>query len=98
MFLRQVLFRLGERRGALGRRGEDQRRESGADKTLQCLLRNDQSLLPTKFAGVTIPNDENDLGSWIVDSQHFKPGNQMPDINLNGPQLQALLAYLESLK
>ena len=52
----------------------------------------------TTLAGVTIPNDENDLGSWIVDSQHFKPGNQMPDINLNGPQLQALLAYLESLK
>jgi len=33
-----------------------------------------------------------------VDSQHIKPGNEMPDIRLTGQQLQALLAYLEHLK
>jgi cytochrome c oxidase subunit II len=52
----------------------------------------------TSLAGVTIPNRKGYLGGWIVDSQHIKPGNQMPDINLTGGQLQALLAYLGSLK
>ena len=50
------------------------------------------------LAAVTIPNDEGHLGSWIIDSQHFKPGNQMPDLNVSGRQLDALLAYLEGLK
>jgi cytochrome c oxidase subunit 2 len=52
----------------------------------------------TTLAGLTIPNRKGYLGGWIVDSQHIKPGNQMPDIRLTGRQLQALLAYLESLK
>jgi cytochrome c oxidase subunit 2 len=52
----------------------------------------------TTLAGVTIPNRKGYLGGWIVDSQHIKPGNEMPDIRLTGPQLQALLAYLEHLK
>lgn len=52
----------------------------------------------TTLAGVTIPNRKGYLGGWIVDSQSIKPGNQMPDINLTGRQLQALLAYLEELK
>jgi cytochrome c oxidase subunit 2 len=52
----------------------------------------------TTLAGVTIPNRKGYLGGWIVDSQHIKPGNEMPDIRLTGQQLQALLAYLEHLK
>jgi cytochrome c oxidase subunit II len=52
----------------------------------------------TTLAGVTIPNRRSYLASWITDSQHVKPGNEMPDISLTGPQLRALLAYLESLK
>lgn len=52
----------------------------------------------TTLAGLTIPNRKGYLGGWILDSQHIKPGNQMPDINLDGPQLQALLAYLGGLK
>ncbi|MGH3025072.1 MAG: c-type cytochrome, partial [Gaiellaceae bacterium] len=52
----------------------------------------------TTIAALTIPNRKGYLGGWIMDSQHIKPGNQMPDINVNGPQLQALLAYLEELK
>src|SRR2546423_13399355 len=43
----------------------------------------------TSLAGVTIPNLRADLAGWITDSQHFKPGNQMPDIRLTGPQLQS---------
>jgi cytochrome c oxidase subunit 2 len=52
----------------------------------------------TTLAGVTIPNRRADLASWITDSQHIKPGNEMPDIQIAGARLQALLAYLESLK
>jgi cytochrome c oxidase subunit 2 len=52
----------------------------------------------TTLAGLTIPNRKSDLREWIVDSQHFKPGNQMPDLNLDGTQLDDLVAYLESLK
>ncbi len=52
----------------------------------------------TTLAAVTIPNRKGYLGGWILDAQHVKPGNQMPDINLTGPQLQALLAYLEGLR
>jgi cytochrome c oxidase subunit 2 len=52
----------------------------------------------TTIAGAMLPNRKGYLGGWILDSQHIKPGNQMPDVTLTGPQLQALLAYLEGLK
>jgi cytochrome c oxidase subunit 2 len=52
----------------------------------------------TTLAGVTIPNRMSYLARWIVYSQHFKPGNQMPDLRLTGSQLRPLLAYLGSLK
>jgi cytochrome c oxidase subunit II len=52
----------------------------------------------TKLAGLTIPNRPDYLARWIVDSQHFKPGNQMPNLSLQPAQLHALVAYLESLK
>jgi cytochrome c oxidase subunit II len=47
---------------------------------------------------VTIPNRPDYLARWIADSQHFKPGNQMPDLHLTPGQLRALVAYLGSLK
>jgi cytochrome c oxidase subunit 2 len=47
-------------------------------------------------AGV-IPNTRGNLAGWIVDSQAIKPGNLMPPIYLEGDDLQALLAYLETL-
>jgi cytochrome c oxidase subunit 2 len=52
----------------------------------------------TTLAGLTIPDRRDYLARWIVDSQHFKPGNQMPDFNLSRGQLSDLVAYLESLK
>jgi cytochrome c oxidase subunit 2 len=52
----------------------------------------------TTLGALTIPNNPDALGDWIVDSQHVKPGNQMPDVRLTGPQLRALLAYLETLR
>jgi cytochrome c oxidase subunit 2 len=52
----------------------------------------------TMLAGLTIPNTPDYLARWITDSQHFKPGNQMPDFQLPPAQLRALVAYLETLK
>jgi cytochrome c oxidase subunit II len=52
----------------------------------------------TTLGGVTIPNRRGYLARWIVDSQHFKPGNQMPDFHLGQAQVRALVAYLGSLR
>lgn len=45
-----------------------------------------------------VPNTRGNLGGWIVDSQTIKPGNRMPPVQLSGEDLQALIAYLESLR
>jgi cytochrome c oxidase subunit 2 len=45
-----------------------------------------------------VPNTRGNLGGWIVDSQTIKPGNLMPPIQLDPDELQALIAYLESLE
>jgi cytochrome c oxidase subunit 2 len=50
------------------------------------------------LAAGTIPNTRGNLGGWIVDPQRIKPGNEMPPTSLSGPELQALLDYLESLE
>ncbi|MFL5960273.1 MAG: cytochrome c oxidase subunit II [Gaiellaceae bacterium] len=52
----------------------------------------------TRLAGLVIRNRRSDLGRWIRDSQHIKPGNDMPDIALTGTQLRDVVAYLESLR
>jgi len=46
----------------------------------------------------TLPNTKGHLAGWIADPQHIKPGNRMPPPGLNGEELQAVLAYLETLK
>ena len=48
-------------------------------------------------AGI-LENNRGNLGGWIIDPQTHKPGNLMPPANLTGPQLQALLTYLETLE
>jgi cytochrome c oxidase subunit 2 len=50
------------------------------------------------LAAGLIPNSPGYLAGWILDPQHVKPGNKMPATDLSGSELQALLAYLESLK
>ena len=45
-----------------------------------------------------LPNTDGPLAGWIVDAQRLKPGNKMPPNSLMGSDLQALLAYLESLQ
>ena len=48
-------------------------------------------------AGI-LPNKPGNLAGWILNSQTIKPGNHMPPMDLNGDQVQALLAYLKTLK
>jgi cytochrome c oxidase subunit II len=50
------------------------------------------------LAANTIPNTKGYLAGWILDPQHVKPGNRMPGLQLTGPQLDGLLAYLETLR
>lgn len=46
----------------------------------------------------SLPNTRGHMAGWILDSQGIKPGNYMPPNALSGDDLQALLAYLESLR
>jgi cytochrome c oxidase subunit II len=50
------------------------------------------------LGALTIPNGERELRSWITDSQALKPGNQMPNIELRGARLDAVVAYLRGLR
>jgi len=52
----------------------------------------------TTLAAGTIPNTRDELANWIIDPQAVKPGNRMPALNLAGPDFDALLAYLRTLK
>lgn len=45
-----------------------------------------------------LENNRGNLAGWIIDPQGIKPGNRMPGTDLTGPQLQALLAYLQELE
>jgi cytochrome c oxidase subunit 2 len=51
----------------------------------------------TLGAGV-LPNDAARMRAWIVDPQQYKPGALMPRVPLSDPELDALAAYLASLK
>jgi cytochrome c oxidase subunit 2 len=50
------------------------------------------------LAAMTIENNRGNLAGWIADPQHIKPGAHMPSTPLSGEELNALLAYLESLR
>jgi cytochrome c oxidase subunit 2 len=50
------------------------------------------------LAAASVPNTLGHLGGWITDPQHIKPGALMPATDLNGSDLQALLAYLATLQ
>ncbi len=43
-------------------------------------------------------NTRGTLAGWVVDPHGIKPGNLMPSSDVSGAELQALLAYLESLE
>jgi cytochrome c oxidase subunit 2 len=50
------------------------------------------------LAAGTLPNTRENLTGWIVDPQVIKPGARMPPNQLSGPDLLALVAYLETLR
>jgi cytochrome c oxidase subunit 2 len=50
------------------------------------------------LGALAIANTRANLAEWITDSQSVKPGNQMPDFNLSGRRLRALVAFLEGLR
>jgi cytochrome c oxidase subunit II len=51
----------------------------------------------TLGAGIA-PNTRGHLAGWIIDPQGMKPGNFMPPMKMDGERLQALVAYLHSLR
>lgn len=51
----------------------------------------------TIAAGV-LDNTPQNLSDWLRDPQAVKPGNHMPDFGLSDPQIEELVAYLETLK
>jgi cytochrome c oxidase subunit 2 len=51
-----------------------------------------------QIAAGTLPNNRGSLAGWIEDPPAAKPGARMPPQHLSGPQLQAVVAYLETLQ
>jgi cytochrome c oxidase subunit 2 len=52
----------------------------------------------TIIAGGVLPNTADALRAWIGDPQRYKPGALMPKVPLSSADLDAVVAYLESLK
>lgn len=50
------------------------------------------------FVGGTVENTPENLARWLDDPRVVKPEAKMPDYNLSSEDIQALIAYLESLK
>ena len=50
------------------------------------------------IAAGTAPNTTGYLAGWIANPQHLKPGAKMPATGLSADELQAVLAYLETLR
>jgi cytochrome c oxidase subunit 2 len=50
------------------------------------------------LASGTLPNTPQHLAAWILDPQRFKKGANMPATPLSPRELDALMAYLETLK
>ena len=50
------------------------------------------------IGAITVRNTPHNLADWITNSQHAKPGNLMPPMDLSRREIDALVAYLEALK
>jgi len=56
-------------------------------------------LMSRRYIGAgALPNTAGNLGGWVADAQAQKPGCFMPTLDLSGPELQAVLAYLQTLR
>jgi len=51
-----------------------------------------------RLAAGRLPNTPSMLAAWIADPQRLKPGVNMPAHPISGEDMQALVAYLETLK
>lgn len=51
-----------------------------------------------RVASAVLPNTREHLSRWITDPQGFRPGVRMPDQRLDERDVDALVAYLESLR
>ena len=51
-----------------------------------------------RFAGETFERTDENLRRWLAGPPDVKPGALMPDLGLTGQQIDALVAYLQSLK
>jgi cytochrome c oxidase subunit II len=52
-----------------------------------------------RFAGAIFDNDDADeLAAWLRNPPEVKQGSQMPDLGLSEDQIEALVAYLQSLE
>jgi cytochrome c oxidase subunit 2 len=50
------------------------------------------------LAAGTLANTPGNLAGWIANAQGIKPGNDMPTMTLPPGDLQALVAWLETLQ
>ncbi len=51
------------------------------------------------IASKSYANNKANLAGWVVHAQSLKPGSEMPDLAVfNGPDLRALVEYLQQLK
>ncbi len=50
------------------------------------------------LAAGALSNTTYNLARWILDPQGVKPGSRMPDVGLDEDDIQAVVAYLESLE
>lgn len=50
------------------------------------------------FAGALFENNTENLRAWLDDPPAVKPGAQMPDYGLSSEEIDALIAYLQSLE
>ncbi|MEO7010613.1 MAG: cytochrome c oxidase subunit II [Caldimonas sp.] len=49
------------------------------------------------IAAGMLPNSPGNLAAWIADAPALKPGTRMPALTLSGPDLAAVMTYLETL-
>jgi cytochrome c oxidase subunit 2 len=50
------------------------------------------------LAAGALPNNTANLYGWLSNPQGIKPGNHMPNVDLEGNELEPLVTYLESLR
>ncbi|MDQ3610703.1 MAG: c-type cytochrome, partial [Actinomycetota bacterium] len=50
------------------------------------------------FAGGMFPTTTENLRRWLRNPPAIKPGSQMPDLNLSASQVDALVAYMQTLE